>query len=515
MDRIVVRRLMDEKLQRARALCLEQAESFITAGDHLGGGAEWPHIVYHLSLLALEEVGKASMLGARTIGHTSLDGTWIERSLDNHKRKLQWAVWSPMVRINPADFEAARQFAERAHAMRLASLYVDPKADLTDLPPGDQVQPDDAKKALALARARLDHEKTRGTPTGEVDELTEWFLDTMADSERSRIMLSPPFIAKYEELSGEPREWVKWVREEMGRQDRELRALAEEELKRPGAAKGAEKPRWRANTTVYTPSHSIRAKVLARWNERLDHVQLLWTGKKDRFSLQITLHDNLPVSSLHGRLSTLAKLVLACLNIATIGYFWFEPPGFTKEMFKGVRDLERNLAMNIDIGESFWGRGRVVAMTEEMIDRAVTCMMAFLPLSEKEAEPIFSHYFHGLAFIAKSDVYYNCDQTARQAFIFSLFGALRQYGGWNGAQEEIDTRLHEAFLPIVPEREHRELLFKSLTVQGNTAETSLANLRTAKQVADLYLIQVAQSSWRRILDVRAKADLMSSENQPS
>jgi hypothetical protein len=166
--------------------------------------------------------------------------------------------------------------------MRLASLYVDPKADLTDLPPGDQVQPDDAKKALALARARLDHEKAQGTPTGEVDELTEWFLDTMADSERSRSMLRPPFIAKYEELNGEPREWVKWVREEMEREDRQLRALAEEELKRPGAAKGAEKPRWRANMTVYTPSHSIRAKVLARWNERLDHVQLLWTGKKDQ-----------------------------------------------------------------------------------------------------------------------------------------------------------------------------------------------------------------------------------------
>lgn len=252
--------------------------------------------------------------------------------------------------------------------------------------------------------------------------MTEWFLDTMADPERSRIMLSPPFIAKYEELNGEPREWVSWVREEMERQDREMRVLAEEELKRPGAEKGAEKPRWRANLTVYTPSHSIRAKVLTRWNERFDHVQLLWANKKDRLTLQITLHDNLPVSSLHGRLSSLAKLVLACLNIATIGYFWFEPPGFEKEMFKGVRDLERDLAINIDIGESFWGTGRAVAMTDEMIDHAVTCMMAFLPLPEDEAEPIFSHYFHGLAVIAKSDVYYNFDQLARNAFIFSLFG---------------------------------------------------------------------------------------------
>ena len=66
----------------------------------------------------------------------------------------------------------------------------------------------------------------------------------------------------------------------------------------------------------------------------------------------------------------------------------------------------------------------------------------------------------------------------------------------------MDARLHEAFSPIVPERENRELLFKSLTVQGNPAETSLANLRTAKQVADLYLIQVANRTWRRILNGR-------------
>jgi AbiV family abortive infection protein len=146
---------MDDKLQRARGLCLDQAVSFIAAADRLGGGADRPHIVCHLSLLALEEVGKASMLGARTIGHNSLNGTWVERSLDNHKRKLQWAVWSPLVRIDPADFEAARQFAERAHAMRLASLYVDPNAELTDLPPSNLVRPEDAEKALGLARARL------------------------------------------------------------------------------------------------------------------------------------------------------------------------------------------------------------------------------------------------------------------------------------------------------------------------------------------------------------------------
>ena len=79
---------MDKKLLRARRLCLDQAQGFIDAAERLGG-ANWPHIGYHLGLLALEEVGKASMLGALMIKHANLDGSWIERSLDSHRRKLQ------------------------------------------------------------------------------------------------------------------------------------------------------------------------------------------------------------------------------------------------------------------------------------------------------------------------------------------------------------------------------------------------------------------------------------------
>jgi hypothetical protein len=41
---------------------------------------------------------------------------------------------------------------------------------------------------------------------------------------------------------------------------------------------------------------------------------------------------------------------------------------------------------------------------------------------------------------------------------------------------------------------------------GNPDESSLANLRTAKHVTDLYLIQVANRTWRRILDVGTEGD---------
>ena len=181
------------------------------------------------------------MLGARMVDHDRFEGSWVAKSLDNHRRKLQWAIWSPMTRIDPADLEAARQFAEHAHAMRLASLYVNPKAEVTEPPPSEVVVPEAAVEALQLARARLNYEMARGTGPGEADELTQWFLDAMSDPHMSHMILSPAFIAKYGELGNKPPEWVAWVREEIERSDEELRALAEAELKRPAAAKGEEK----------------------------------------------------------------------------------------------------------------------------------------------------------------------------------------------------------------------------------------------------------------------------------
>ena len=497
---------MDEKLLHARQLCLGQAESFIEAAKHLHG-AGWPHIVYHLSLLALEEVGKASMLSALMVNHESLDGSWVERSLDDHRRKLQWAVWSPMVRIDPSDFEAARQFTERAHAIRLSSLYVDLRVDLTELPPSELVRPEDAEQALSLACERLKYELESGTPTGETDDLTKWFLDTMADPDQSRLLLGSRFIAQYETMKGDARAWAGWARDEILRLDRENRQILEAELARPGAPKGSAKPRWRANAAVYTPSHSLRPKVLARWNNQVESVQLLWLDRKDQVTLQITLADNEPLPHLAGRLVSLAKLVVACLNIGSIGYFWFERPGFERKMFNRIRDLDLNKSIEIERGESFWGDGRAVALTDDHIDNAIHCMMAFAPLPEEDAEPIFKPYFDGLALIAKSDTFYNFDTLARHAFVAGLAGALRRYGGWSGKQEDFEASFHEEFAPFMPDQDNRNQMFRVLKPEGDQTDTSLVNLRSAKQLTDLYLIHTGRRTWRAIFDGPAEGQI--------
>lgn len=497
---------MNENLVRNRKLCLEQARGFLSAVDRIGF-RDLPHIAYHLSLLALEEVGKASMIAGQLATGRSEEWPWMEKALESHRRKLQWAIWSPIDRIDPKDFEAARLFAERAHSMRLASLYVNARAEMADLPASEVVSWEDAEQAFALARARLDYEDARGTPdpnAHQSDEQLRWFLETMADPDRSRQLLSKPFVDQYHALGCDAQAWVVWAHAEMLRMEEEAQTLLRAELEKPAKPKGDSKPKWRARSIVYTPSHSVRPKALKRWNTQIDAVQLLWSDKQDRLTLQLTFEDNAPLSSLGGRAIHLTKLVVACLNIGSIGYFWFERPGFERQMFSEILDLENNRRMELTKSESFWGDDRAVALTDEHIDHAVRCLMAFAPLTEAEAMPIFRPYYDGLALIAKSDAFYSFDLLARRAFVGSLAAALARYEGWDGTEASFRRKFDEAFNPIIPDQKDRDQMFGVLTAEGDPDETPLVNLRTAKQLTDLYLILVARRTWTAILESKTE-----------
>lgn len=495
-------RTLSENLLRNRLLCLDQADGFLAAAERIGT-QDFPHIVYHLSLLALEEVGKSSMIAGCLATGDIIENQWIDKGLESHRRKLQWAIWSPIARIDPKDFEQAREFAERAHAMRLASLYVDAKAELVDPQPSDLVSVDDAERVLSLARARLEYERAKEAPdldAHQTDELMVWFLETMADPERSRQLLSKAFIDQYHLLDCDARSWVSWAHAETLRLDQEARALLQAELGKEPAPIEQAKPKWRVLATVYTPSHSVRTKALNKWNAQIDVAKLLWSGKKDRLTLELTLPNNAALASLHGRSVHLAKLIVACLNIGTIGYFWFEQPGFERKMFDQIRDLENGRNLQIEAQHSFWGDQRAVALTEEHIDHAIRCMMAFAPLAEEDAAPIFRPYYDGLALIAKSDTFYDFDELARRAFISSLAGALARYGGWDGSDGTFRSCFDEAFMPIMSQPEHRDQMFRVLTREGDPKETSLDNLRSAKQLTDLYLILVGRRTWSALLE---------------
>lgn len=482
-------------------LCLAQAHDFLEAAEKLSITEKYPHIVYHLGLLAMEEIGKGSMVFSNSVANA--DNSWVEKRLESHTRKLQWALWTPMGRIDPKNFEAAGVMAKNAHELRLSSLYVDPNSDFTDLPPKEIVSAERAASLLKLARSRLKLEEAREAPDETPDELLIWFLDTMAsDGTAKKYLLSEMSIDKHNELGDDARAWVAWARDEIEKAERKGAEILQEELAREAAHDSTHKPRWRAKTTIYTPSHAIRAKILSFWNEKLGKVaELVWTGKKDSFDLRITLHDNTSIKALHDKASNLAKLFVACLNLGSIGYFWFQRPGYEQRLFKLIEDFEHpDMLVGFDRPKSFWGDGRAVALTETNVTRALECFLAFAPMKWDVVMPIFQPYLDGLALLAKSDEFFSFDEMARESFRTSLGGALHLFAGWDGSEEKLASIFHDAFSPFLPEQKHREEMFSVLVRrEGDPEIETWERLRATKHSVDLYLMYIARQKYLELI----------------
>jgi AbiV family abortive infection protein len=200
-----------------RQTCFDHASDLLAAAERVVADPALPNIAYHLATLALEEIGKAGMVGARAVVGASRDSEWMNKRFDDHIWKLQWAFWTPGLstgRIDPKDFEEARGFAQRTHARRIAGLYVNPD-DSTSVAPRTAVTMAHATSLLRLARARLELEQAKGEPVVDpVDDNVKWFLETMADEAGKNRLLSGDFIGKHEEFKGDSRAWVVWARKE-------------------------------------------------------------------------------------------------------------------------------------------------------------------------------------------------------------------------------------------------------------------------------------------------------------
>ena len=119
-----------------RDLCLQNAEDLITSAKKLKD-SNLQHIQYHLSALALEEIGKAELIEMSFVaGINSGDNTYEENSIENHVRKLYFAFWGPSFGkkvINKQEIKQLQGLASSIHLRRLDTLYVKP----TDQTPKD------------------------------------------------------------------------------------------------------------------------------------------------------------------------------------------------------------------------------------------------------------------------------------------------------------------------------------------------------------------------------------------
>jgi AbiV family abortive infection protein len=263
------------RLLAKRKACFEHAGDLIKAAERtLSEDPSLPNIAFHLTLLAIEEMGKAGLISSREVAAGNRDTDWIDKRLDDHAFKLLWGLWTLELNaggeISPERFEQLKQFSQKAHLQRLDALYVDDALVDAATTPKDAVRSDEARSLLDLAKENLKSFEAEGSPDVDAsDELVQWFWETMSDEIGQKRLFSGPFMVKYRELKSTPRDWVRWARDEFVKVSESEQALLQAELARTPDENSASTPRWRLNVRLYCVSHSIRPKLLNAWNEKV------------------------------------------------------------------------------------------------------------------------------------------------------------------------------------------------------------------------------------------------------
>jgi AbiV family abortive infection protein len=101
---------------------LDNARELLAAARALLDGSQPPRLAYHFAALALEEVGKASIVGMQYAGAArgrELPSLLSEEALQDHVRKLFWAIWGPTI---GRDVITGKQIEEILRHDRLPSV---------------------------------------------------------------------------------------------------------------------------------------------------------------------------------------------------------------------------------------------------------------------------------------------------------------------------------------------------------------------------------------------------------
>src|SRR4051794_22472107 len=71
------------RLLAKRHICFQHADDLIKAAERaLSEAPSLPNIAFHLTLLAIEEMGKAGLISSREVAAGNRDTGWIDKSLD-------------------------------------------------------------------------------------------------------------------------------------------------------------------------------------------------------------------------------------------------------------------------------------------------------------------------------------------------------------------------------------------------------------------------------------------------
>lgn len=429
------------------AACHKNAETLIAAAKSTRQPGSL-HISYHLAALALEEVGKASMILLDSLREDfdSLEERSLLEWIEDHERKLFWALW--LTRFNQeADWKSipwAMELAKGIHETRLGSLYVDPR----DISGPDSVTEKQLDALIQVAESCLlieRHKTLRELSEDEKSDL-QWFFKASTDPEMKPLVFSSGSFKKQEELVDRG-EWIRWLRRTFEDATRENEALREKELTRiPPSDETQYEEKFRIKIRLKTNSHSIRPSQIKEWNRTVEKAQFFTTNDKSELIVQFSIPKAIQGATVWHAGFQYAMTFVASLNIATLGFFWWYLPQFTSKFYDSIVDVETNATLAVERVPDLKVVWPPSALKEPDYTR-IGSVWAFVMTSSQEPAKaaVFTRYLMHLGLLAKNDVFGQFEP----AIFIGLFGVLRHamhvFGDWDGREDGFEAAAERAF----------------------------------------------------------------------
>jgi AbiV family abortive infection protein len=418
----------NEELIAACEACVRHARDLVEAAK-LVQSSRRANIAFHLATLALEEMGRRELFqiqnAAATVGEVP---SWQINATQDHVQKLFWCFYRLahlQEIVDQKEFFERKEAAADIHALRLLGLYVDNSETGLKIP-ASAISGRQSEALISLAEATIgqaEQEKPRETIPREDIELQTWFLRAFDDPDKRARIMSKQSLDKLGSI-GDVAVWAGQIKDEIERDETDLRELAEREVNRDLASLGSgEKDRWRVQIRICTSSNSIRPKPLKKWNEGSAWIKLRpqqGASSKNEMFVEITLGDDVHVGSLLPLTSQIAFNFIVAINMATSGFWWWPLAPNRERIYEQIQDLEnKNKRVELD-DPSFNIFQRKQELTDIHLQNLTLCLVALPRPNDHLRAPAYMYYAGGLNFIALNSVQWRCEGQAFGNFLESL-----------------------------------------------------------------------------------------------
>ena len=504
------------EIERIMAACIQNAEELLNAARAVPKGSN--HIALHLTALALEEIGKSSMIfmsSLRDPGQGDEDRKRPVNWIEDHERKLFWAVWSPRF-DNDAPWQGIQQamnLAKHIHEARLATLYVDP----ADPDARTRILDAELENLIELTEARLDMEKAKKLRelTDEQKSDIDWFFFASEDPQLRMMIFSNGSFQKQAEFKEDPDRWIRWLRTTIEESNRAAVEMTRKEINRvPPEGEQGYKDKWEVKIRLKSWSHSIRPKPLKEWNEGIDKIKLFTTNDKSELLVKFIAPKSLQCQMVWQMGMQSSMLLVNAVNIGTAGFFWWYLPTFISKFAESVFDLEQKTEVLLERSPQLkisWGH---LALSSEDLKQVRIVLMHMIKIREPLQRAPYERYFRALALMAKNDIFFQFEPNVLTEFHLVLKEAMAAYGDWDGNEGTLDNAIDAAFQPLNGGTDFVAMIkdlvqVAAMTTRGEnkTRPITLDDVAKMKVGCDVYLrLKAAQEMHKEMAALKSSKD---------